>query len=967
MSYESLKAEYEKKIQERDSLASEYNKLAEEHSKLYQEMLKARSQGKWDYAESIASRIADIDKEAESKRRELEAKNAELSEALDRLNLKVKANLMGGEWYQKALTELGPEPKTQKYYTRAGHEVSYEEFQIYLSMSDAEKKTYDDAVSLLKSKTSEKAELEKKIAEYERMIRDDRSKGLDKEASLLEKILNELKSKLKEVTDTIAKAETTRRTLLDDAARKAVSTETAKALTAIRQTETQYRYPVSADIRNYFYLLTTEEQSLVQYLNEDEQRSLAYTLGMIEAKKKELADLDAKIYSYKQTVEHLAKIDRIAEAVQYDKIINELEAKEKEIQDSINEHMKLKNQWISIAKERASQEFSRKEEYKYDVETEYYEQITHNLQGYQELFSQYLNRMDKSLDTLVYSLGELAAGLNYLPQVSFNLNQITDTLSKIIPTPQTIASLFTPFFEGLLNVFQNLASWFVKWFFEGQLSPQAPAELVIHGFLSIINTEPVYKFFTEIVKGAARNLVLIASPILDLMNAAVGEAISTAVSTLVPSQEDRLREHFLPTIEALWNAFSYEPPASLDKAMHAANRYLQTVFSLTIGSGLIGVAADSLGNLSVMGTRLGLRGVGRLASGVVFNLGLNWLTWTVFSSLVRTTISDVFELHLKQLYRSRLISVSEAEESLLNGTIDWNDYKDILIANSYTDESIAVLSTNVLVKIVDKMSSLELQIADVEEDIVKLQTITIADLEDKIKDLEGKVESETKPLKEEFQYKKEKLTIDYQRKRAKLIEDLDKAKAPLEARLKAEIEKLEASYSIELEKVRMQKEAEKSYAKLYSLQLKEAELQKELEVKRRYLQAIYEAKIEAEVREIEDKIRDLDAKYEADMKLLELEYQKKIEAKAGKYEASKSRYERQLSYYKDVKLPLLQKKKARLEKILSRLEKASTMSKPEDLIKIIEEETSKKKELVKKVTKEDLEKLKLKLLEAKKE
>jgi hypothetical protein len=43
------------------------------------------------------------------------------------------------------------------------------------------------------------------------------------------------------------------------------------------------------------------------------------------------------------------------------------------------------------------------------------------------------------------------------------------------------------------------------------------------------------------------------------------------------------------------------------------------------------------------------------------------------------------------------------------------------------------------------------------------------------------------------------------------------------------------------------------------------------------------------------------------------------------------------------------------------------MSKPEDLIKIIEEETSKKKELVKKVTKEDLEKLKLKLLEVKKE
>jgi hypothetical protein len=67
-----------------------------------------------------------------------------------------------------------------------------------------------------------------------------------------------------------------------------------------------------------------------------------------------------------------------------------------------------------------------------------------------------------------------------------------------------------------------------------------------------------------------------------------------------------------------------------------------------------------------------------------------------------------------------------------------------------------------------------------------------------------------------------------------------------------------------------------------------------------------------------------------------------------------------------VKLPLLQKKKARLEKILSRLEKASTMSKPEDLIKYIEEETAKKKELVKKVTKEDLEKLKLKLLEVEK-
>jgi len=127
--------------------------------------------------------------------------------------------------------------------------------------------------------------------------------------------------------------------------------------------------------------------------------------------------------------------------------------------------------------------------------------------------------------------------------------------------------------------------------------------------------------------------------------------------------------------------FEYEPPATPEKARLAMARYMTANFWL----GVAPTAALAVIDLFHPLKRTWIPEIWR---SFYFSLGLNWMTWTIWSQVMRHTILNPMELYYAERYRDHWPSRTEFEEWYRKGIISIDEFRDGLAKLGYRDEHI---------------------------------------------------------------------------------------------------------------------------------------------------------------------------------------------------------------------------------------------------------------------------------------
>jgi len=482
---------------------------------------------------------------------------------------------------------------------------------------------------------------------------------------------------------------------------------------------------------------------------------------------------------------------------------------------------------------------------------------------------------------------------------------------------------------------------------------------IVKGLTEVITVDTIGNFATGVYSFVGKAMFAVITPLFIPLNAFISGIFQQIINTYTAKEAEYWKQPFKPVIQALFNNVTYEPPATYDKAIEAASKYLSVTVTLNNLTHLIGTALDSIGNLQIMGTKIGLRGFSRWAYSMNFVLGLNWLSWLVFSPLFKATVVDPLEQYYNQLYRSKVMSVSEAEEAFRNGIINMEEYKQVLKVHGYNDDSIEVMVHNVILKIVDRIEALEVQYADIEEDLGKILTVTLPGIEESISALENQIRTVEETLNKEKEYKLAELKARFQPKLQALEKDIERIAKPIEEKYRIEIERLEGLLKADLEKIEMEKEIAKTYEALYKLQLREYELVQEYEVKKKALLEKKDLEISRAIEKLKAEYDRLKQAFQLEVEGIELRYKKQLEEKTAKLQRQLENYRKQYNYYNTYKIPLLERKLKRIETQLKRLKEATLMSEPEKLLEEAYVQLKKQKKLVQTLDEKDKEKRKL--------
>jgi len=534
-------------------------------------------------------------------------------------------------------------------------------------------------------------------------------------------------------------------------------------------------------------------------------------------------------------------------------------------------------------------------------------------------------------------------------------SQISEGIGKIGITSADISQILSAFKDETTSNLEDLGTVFKK--VASFLGVPYIADFLTDKQI----TDAIGTLVTEVMKASGQVIFAIIQPLIMPLNAFMSGVFEQIIKIYTEAEAERWKKPFINVIQALFNGITYEPPATYDKAIDAASKYLSISISINNLTHLVGTALDSIGNLEIMGTKIGLRGFSRWAYSLNFVLGLNWLSWTVFSPLFKATVVDPLEQYYNQLYRSKVLSVSEAEQAFKNGIINLNEYKAILMVHGYNDDSIDVMSANVILEIVDRIEALEVQYADVAEDLGKVLTVTVPELEERIESLKNQIKMAEETINKEKEVALARVKAEYQPRLDMISKRISEIEEPIRKRYQIEIEKLEGILNVELEKIAKQKEVAKDYRQMYELQIKEAELKQKYEVQVKALQEKMNLEIAKAIEKLQTEYNALMQAFQLRTQELELKYSKLLEEKTSRLKEQCNRYTKQLDYYNTYKIPLLEKKLKRIEAQIKRLKEATTMSEPEDLLKNAYEQLKKKKQLVKIVSEEEQKKLKLQM------
>ncbi|MCS7369079.1 MAG: hypothetical protein NDF57_05155 [archaeon GBS-70-058] len=472
----------------------------------------------------------------------------------------------------------------------------------------------------------------------------------------------------------------------------------------------------------------------------------------------------------------------------------------------------------------------------------------------------------------------------------------------------------------------------------------------------IFTVDAVANFTTAVFANIGGAFFNIVKGFVIPMNAFTAGLFQELIQTYTTETAEQWKRPFINVIQSMFENVTYEPPANYEKALDAASKYLSVTVTLNNLTNLIGAALDSLGNLTIFGTKIGLRGFSRWAYSLNFVLGLNWLSWLVFSPLFRSTVVEPLEQYYNQLYRSKILSVSEAEQAFRNGIINAEEYMSVLMAHGYNDDSIEVMLHNALIEIVDRIEQLEVQYADVSEDLGKVLTVTVPELEDRISSLEAQIKTAEETINKEKEYAIAKLEATYKPRLEALEKQIQEVAKPIEEKYRIELEKLEGLLKVELEKIELLKEAAKTYEEMYKLQVREYELVQEFEVKKKALLEKRDLEIAKAIEKLKTEYDKTMQAFQLELQAIETKYARLLEEKTRKLKEQCDSYTKQLHYYNTYKIPLLERKLKRIEQQIKRLKECTLMSEPEELLEEAYIQLKKKKQLVQKIQEEQKEK-----------
>ncbi|MEM1542813.1 MAG: hypothetical protein QXV82_09320 [Ignisphaera sp.] len=523
--------------------------------------------------------------------------------------------------------------------------------------------------------------------------------------------------------------------------------------------------------------------------------------------------------------------------------------------------------------------------------------------------------------------------LNY----AVNIQSLGALLSNLLSYAETPRKIYE-FISGGASIFGQIPKLFelgLTWALTGQIPEQLANILDVFGRIIVSTCTYI-----------GRNIGLTAGLLIEPVNAVFGGLIDGLLATEYIKTSARINDVFYNVFDKLRMNLEYEPPATFEKAKQSASTYLNILFTFTNIGGIVSFITDTIGNIQVFGSKLGLKGVGRWVSSIYWNLGLGWLTWTLFSSIVRSTISDPLESYYRLLYRPRLLAASECEEAILNGVMTVNDYRYVLACLGYNNDSIAVIIANLLTKIADKMASLMIQIADVDEDIVKIDTITIPDYQDKVAKINEQIEFITRDIENRKQTELAELDSSYIPRMTKLKDEISRVYEEELAKAQIEINKIVELGNIEIQKLEQQKEFATTSVALKKIQIRQWEIQEEVKIKTKALEDRAKEIARQKTMDLEAELNRLTQEYQSKQAVITQKYTGELEAKTYRLKYDRERYLRNIEFYSTVRKPLLIAKRTRLNNLYKRLSEASSMSTIEDLDEYVKQVLSKKKKLI---------------------
>jgi len=314
-----------------------------------------------------------------------------------------------------------------------------------------------------------------------------------------------------------------------------------------------------------------------------------------------------------------------------------------------------------------------------------------------------INQVKNTLITIYNKL------YNWLYNIITTLNNIIAALSKTIQT--SILNLISKLDRSLKDQFNMVITsimpmiGFYRWL--SNILPPILSEM------AKLYTSPIVwlheKLFRPLFKysqGYIDEMVPLWNKMLDVWNKWFLPKIKTISDTVTYYAISAIYT-FTPHYDiAAWllgkirNSIEYEPPYTYEKAWTAAANYLSLVIGMTISNFALTMAERLLEKAGSVGLFLLTSGLGGAAAGgefsqlfrgLMFGLGLNWLTWIIFGSTFRAVIADPLEEYYRYKYRSKLLTKSEIDEFVSKGFMPIEEAMELYRKMGYKEKYLPYL------------------------------------------------------------------------------------------------------------------------------------------------------------------------------------------------------------------------------------------------------------------------------------
>ena len=147
--------------------------------------------------------------------------------------------------------------------------------------------------------------------------------------------------------------------------------------------------------------------------------------------------------------------------------------------------------------------------------------------------------------------------------------------------------------------------------------------------------------------------------------------------------------------EAVWGSF-YEwllemfmpkGPVSFKDAVH----YSVEFFTLAGDFNVLATIFDLIGHTEILGSKLPANAVSFFIRNISWTFGIGWLTWMVMGPVLRHSIAEPYDKHVRQITRPADFTVSQIEDFYEHGIAQLEEFADRLVELGYADDKIELL------------------------------------------------------------------------------------------------------------------------------------------------------------------------------------------------------------------------------------------------------------------------------------